>query len=83
MVYLLSILHFRTNSGKISRPAARRIDTAYFEIATLNFYLHACSLQLQTENLPVLHDSFCCGYLWRRMVIRRAPESQLRGGVYV
>ena len=28
MVYVLSILHCRTYSGKISRPAAGRIDTA-------------------------------------------------------
>ena len=28
MVHVLSILHRRTNSGQISRPAAGRIDTA-------------------------------------------------------
>ena len=30
--YVLSILHCRTNSGKLSRPAAGRIDTAYFNL---------------------------------------------------
>ena len=33
MVYVLSILHCRTNSEQISRPAAGRIDTALFIIA--------------------------------------------------
>ena len=28
MVYVLSILHCRTNGGQISRPAVGRIDTA-------------------------------------------------------
>ena len=54
MVYVLSILHCRTNSGQISHPDARRIDTALIQTSRApSDILAACSfLLIQTSRAP-------------------------------